>query len=149
MTNSIDFYKKIFLHVVPVRIIVPWVYWQKFRNRSKEKNKYADKIYILEIPAYMSSAFPRIRSPVTKKKEKSYLDSAVCCMLYVVSAVYCMLYWPVWVNGWVFVYEQSGCGFKSHVSLRNIFISDFLMQCRIYEFLDFYPFVNWRFSKNA
>ena len=27
MPNSRDFYKGIFLHVVPVRIIVPWVYW--------------------------------------------------------------------------------------------------------------------------
>ena len=22
--------------------------------------------------------------------------------------------WPVWLNGSVFVYELSGCGFKSH-----------------------------------
>ena len=21
--------------------------------------------------------------------------------------------WPVWLNGWVFVYELSGCGFES------------------------------------
>ena len=21
--------------------------------------------------------------------------------------------WPVWLNGWAFVYEPSGCGFKS------------------------------------
>ena len=26
MPNSIDFYKEIFLHVIPVRIIVPWFY---------------------------------------------------------------------------------------------------------------------------
>ena len=24
--------------------------------------------------------------------------------------------WPVWLNGWVFVYELSGCGFKSSCS---------------------------------
>ena len=24
--------------------------------------------------------------------------------------------WPVWLNGWVFVYELSGCGFKSNYS---------------------------------
>ena len=24
--------------------------------------------------------------------------------------------WPVWVNGWVFVYELCGCGFKSRCS---------------------------------
>ena len=24
--------------------------------------------------------------------------------------------WPVWLNGWVFVYELSGCGFESHCS---------------------------------
>ena len=22
--------------------------------------------------------------------------------------------WPVWLNGWVFVYELSDCGFESH-----------------------------------
>ena len=24
--------------------------------------------------------------------------------------------WPVWLNGWVFVYELSGCGFESRCS---------------------------------
>ena len=24
--------------------------------------------------------------------------------------------WPVWVNGWVFIYELCGCGFESHCS---------------------------------
>ena len=24
--------------------------------------------------------------------------------------------WPFWLNGWVFVYELSGCGFESHCS---------------------------------
>ena len=24
--------------------------------------------------------------------------------------------WPLWLNGWVFVYELSGCGFVSHCS---------------------------------
>ena len=23
------------------------------------------------------------------------------------------IFWPVWLNGWVFVYELSGCGFES------------------------------------
>ena len=27
--------------------------------------------------------------------------------------------WPVWLNGWVFIYELSGFGFKSHCSLLN------------------------------
>ena len=27
--------------------------------------------------------------------------------------------WPVWLNGWVFVYELSGCGFKSSYSHLN------------------------------
>ena len=29
--------------------------------------------------------------------------------------------WPVWLNGWVFVYELSGCGFESrccHLNFR-------------------------------
>ena len=28
--------------------------------------------------------------------------------------------WPLWLNGWVFVYELSGCGFKSSCSHLNI-----------------------------
>ena len=24
--------------------------------------------------------------------------------------------WSIWLNGWVSVYEPSGCGFKSHYS---------------------------------
>ena len=27
--------------------------------------------------------------------------------------------WPVWLNGWVFVYEPSGCGFESGCSHLN------------------------------
>ena len=27
--------------------------------------------------------------------------------------------WPVWLNGWVFVYEWSGCGFESNCSHLN------------------------------
>ena len=28
--------------------------------------------------------------------------------------------WSVWLNGWVFVYELSECGFKSHCSLLKL-----------------------------
>ena len=28
--------------------------------------------------------------------------------------------WPVWPNGWVFVYELSGCGFESSCSHLNL-----------------------------
>ena len=27
--------------------------------------------------------------------------------------------WPVWLNGWLFVYELNGCGFESHCSHLN------------------------------
>ena len=27
--------------------------------------------------------------------------------------------WPVWLNGWVFVYELNGCGFESRCSHLN------------------------------
>ena len=27
--------------------------------------------------------------------------------------------WPVWLNGWVFIYELSGCGFKSRCNHLN------------------------------
>ena len=32
------------------------------------------------------------------------------------------IFWTVWLNGWVFVYELSGCGFESscsHLSIRS------------------------------
>ena len=29
---------------------------------------------------------------------------------------YSSIIWPVWLNGWVFVYELSGCGFESSCS---------------------------------
>ena len=38
MPNSVDFYKEIFLHVIPVRIIVPWCYtgfWTCYKRRHK------------------------------------------------------------------------------------------------------------------
>ena len=28
--------------------------------------------------------------------------------------------WPVWLNGWLFVYELSGCGFESSCSHLNL-----------------------------
>ena len=31
-----------------------------------------------------------------------------------------LIIWPVWLNGWVFVYELSGCGFDSSCSHLNI-----------------------------
>ena len=31
--------------------------------------------------------------------------------------------WPVWLNGWVFVYELNGCGFESRCS--HLKTSDF------------------------
>ena len=36
--------------------------------------------------------------------------------------------WPVWLNGWVFVYELSGCGFESRcghywITVSGIFLS--------------------------
>ena len=33
--------------------------------------------------------------------------------------------WPVWLNGWVFIYKLSGCGFKScccHLNLESMFV---------------------------
>ena len=31
---------------------------------------------------------------------------------------HCSITWSVWVNGWVFLYRQSGCGFESHCHLN-------------------------------
>ena len=38
-----------------------------------------------------------------------------------IQTLHCMLllYWPVWLNGWVFVYELSRCGFESRSCQLN------------------------------
>ena len=41
--------------------------------------------------------------------------------------------WPVWLNGWVFVYELSGCGFNSSCS-HSIFEVNVRGACKIYVF---------------
>ena len=44
--------------------------------------------------------------------------------------------WPVWLNGWVFVYEQSGSGLESSCSHYKIFIwyfHKFSVQDHLYE----------------
>ena len=36
---------------------------------------------------------------------------------------YSLIIWPIWVNGWVFIYELSGCGFRSrccHLKLNSM-----------------------------
>ena len=42
--------------------------------------------------------------------------------------------WPVWLNGWVFVYQLTGCGFESHWYHLNLnkefFDSQGIIQCR-------------------
>ena len=38
MLNSIDFYKGIFLHVIPVRIIVPWIEEKTLKRLAKGHN---------------------------------------------------------------------------------------------------------------
>ena len=32
--------------------------------------------------------------------------------------------WPVWLNGWVFVHELSGCGFESSCNESSVWLSD-------------------------
>ena len=34
--------------------------------------------------------------------------------------IFCCYIWPVWPNGWVFVYKLSGCGFESRCSRLNV-----------------------------
>ena len=43
--------------------------------------------------------------------------------------------WPIWLNGWVFIYELRGCGFESsysHLDLRYWF----LLEIRFRQFAD-------------
>ena len=42
--------------------------------------------------------------------------------------------WPVWLNGWVFVYELSGCGFESSCSQIRLFfcVWMFILLSKVY-----------------
>ena len=42
----------------------------------------------------------------------------------------CHIYWPVWLNGWVFVYELSGCGFESPVSSKQFLDIQATIECK-------------------
>ena len=46
-----------------------------------------------------------------------YLSAFDCKFLHV--TVQIRIIWSVWLNGWVFVYELSGCGFESRCSHLN------------------------------
>ena len=64
--------------------------------------------------------------------------------------------WPVWLNGWVFVYELSGCGFESscshslgdalQISLCGSFVAVHWGFCRYrcYLSLTNQPFLSWK-----
>ena len=43
---------------------------------------------------------------------------------------YSSIIWPVWLNGWVFLYELSGCGFESQYCHVNLSFHNFKI-CRI------------------
>ena len=38
--------------------------------------------------------------------------------------------WPVWLNGWVFIYELSGCGFESNLLPSVSFDYEVEFECR-------------------
>ena len=44
MPNSIDFYKKIFLHVITARVIVPW-YWETSFNSLQNDETWFKRAY--------------------------------------------------------------------------------------------------------
>ena len=49
--------------------------------------------------------------------------------------------WPVWLNGWVFLYELSGSGFQS-----NLFFSTSFGYCSGYMFKSCYSHLNFRYG---
>ena len=57
----------------------------------------------------------------------TYLHGAFDCMFLschvgVSEWIHCSIIWPVWLNGWVFLYELSGCGFESRCSDLNFML---------------------------
>ena len=45
--------------------------------------------------------------------------------------------WPVWLNGWVFLYELSGCEFASHCShLLHLYLYTYIPPVSSKKFLD-------------
>ena len=59
--------------------------------------------------------------------EHGFTLRCVCDMIITYSQMHCTdkysqhssMIWPLWLNGWVFVYEPSGCGFESCCSHLN------------------------------
>ena len=66
--------------------------------------------------------FSYIRTPPAAAN----IECIKCINVFILKLIInCMLlpyyHWPVWLNGWVFVYELSGCGFESrcyHLNFR-------------------------------
>ena len=62
----------------------------------------------------------------------NYLYGAFDCIFLpchlTVYSKYSSIIWSVWLNGWVFLYELSGCGFQS-----NLFFSTSFGYCSGYE----------------
>ena len=59
--------------------------------------------------------------------ECGFTMKCICVMIRTFSQIHCTdmysqhssIIWPVWLNGWVFVYELSGCGFVSSCNPLN------------------------------
>ena len=75
MPNSIDFYKGIFLHVIPVRIIVPLFNKSKVDNFSFIKVKTS---YYNDLPTRYIANFEILRETVTNFLG-IYIDKILTC----------------------------------------------------------------------
>ena len=51
--------------------------------------------------------------------KNTFRDAIFKLLLFCIYRYAIGIYWPVWLSGWVFVYELSGCGFESSYSHLN------------------------------
>ena len=71
-----------------------------FRARSPLTFRHLERRFTMKLVLDMRRTYSQIH----RKDKYSELSSII---------------WPVWLSGWVFIYEQSGCGFESSWSHLN------------------------------
>ena len=71
MPNSIDFYKRIFLHVIPVRIIVPWFQFDSCSRFGCFRSLLAHSSFFRSFQV-VSCSFQVVSSKVVSGRSRSY-----------------------------------------------------------------------------
>ena len=87
--------------------------WTRTHNHLVHKwtlNHLAKLAKWLSVDIECGFTLKRIRDMIRTYSQMHYTDKY---------SQHSSIIWPVWLNGWVFVYELSGCGFESSCSHLN------------------------------